>query len=322
MTPQEFGELIRIRREANGLTVEELAARIKLSARVLRSIEQGVLEGLPHAVYARAFVRSYASSAGLSNSEVDEGVRVLFPDCIFDDVTPLPGPIDRQRASGKKRSGGDRLVASLLIFVVVVLPLLAGWFVISQYGSDIMELIKRPLSAAPASPKSETSAPESLPANASQGATASGQTAARVPAAAPAPAMTPVVAETREGNATMPSAAAPDAARSAETPATAPAPAGTVATAAVDTTPEGQPITGNRVSIEARAECWVQAMADGAPSRTVTLQQGQTSVFPFTKKLVLTLGNSGEVAVRYNGKPFSFSAKANEARTLTFPPRQ
>ncbi len=305
MTSQEFGALIRARREAVGLSVEELAGRFKLSVRTLHAIENGVLDGLPHAVYARGFVRAYAQSAGVAPEDVETGIEALFPRSMFEDAGPAPGPIDRQRASQKQYGGGgDKLVALVIILVLLVLPVLAGWFVVTRYGDDIMDLIKRPLSASSNASMSEAPAPQpTVDAQAARTAVAS------APAAQPAPAQ-PAAA-----NATASTPAPLPLARNSSLPVT-PAPA---VDAAVTETAAS--VTGNRVSVEARAECYVQAMADGEGARTMHVYPGQTSVFPFKKKLVLVLGNAGGVSLRYNGKPYPLNAREGERVSLTFSPR-
>ena len=313
MTSQEFGALIRARREAKGLNVEELAGRFKLSARTLHAIENGVLDGMPHAVYARGFVRGYAQSVGVDPEDVEAGIEALFPRAQLDDVAPLPGPIDRQRASSQKQyRGGDRLVAMVLILVLLVLPVLAGWFVISRYGSDIMDLIKRPLSASTNASMPDTPAPQPVASNgAARAAVASppSQAAPAQPGALAAASPAPVSSANATG-----SVAALPAARNAS--AATPPPAATETAAA-----EATPVSGNRVSVEAKAECYVQAMADGEGARTMHVHPGQTSVFPFKKKLVLVLGNAGGVTLRYNGKQYPLSAREGERVSLTFPPR-
>ncbi len=310
MTPQEFGALIRSRREEKGLGVEEIAARIKLSPRALRSMEEGTFDGLPHAVYARGFVRSYALSAGLSEEETEQGLAALFPTSLLDETNPQPGPIDRQRNS-KDKGGLERLVALLTVFVLLALPLAGGWFVVTHYGDAIMNLAKRTFSAAQPGAKLESSAPSvnaSVPSLAS-----SAQSAALERDQRATPQTLPVTAA---GNASAPAAAnatVPVAApqRNATVPEAPPA-------AALAAVPSGE----NSVVVEARSACWVKATADGAEARTVTVKAGETSIFPFKKTLSLTLGNVAGVKLHYNGKPFSLgAASGGNVKTYTFPPR-
>ncbi len=311
MTSQEFGELIRASREARGLSVEELAAKFKLSSKTLYAIENGVLEGLPHAVYARGFVRSYAQSVGLSPEDLETGIEALFPRAVLEGVAPTPGPIDRHLAAQRQNRGGDKIVALVIILVILVLPAAAGVFVLTRYGGDILDLIKRPLSASSTVTAPDAAVPQPADttavsrANGAGPANATTRPAASAPVAVPQPAPVPV-----------PQAAAPVSPPAAGRNATAASPAEAAPAVVVETVPTD----GNRVSVEAKAECYVQAMADGESPRTMHVYPGQTSVFPFKKKLVLVLGNGGGVTVRYNGKPYPLSARSGERVSLTFPP--
>lgn len=313
MTAQDFGALIRARREAKGLSVEEIAARIKLSARALRSIEEGVLDGLPHAVYARGFVRSYGVSVGLSEEELNEGLSAIFPSAMFDEANPQPGPIDRQRNS-KGKGGMDRLLAICIVLVLLVLPLGAGWFVVTQYGDDIMALMKRTFSASQPGAKTETSAPAvsaAVPGTEPSGNNTRQAQSSSTPTSAPAVRENPYVPPAANATATT---AVAVAAPTPQQNATASAP---TAAAVADPIPAGD----KSVVVEANANCWIKATADGAEGRRVTVKAGETSVFPFKKTLVITLGNSGGVQLRYNGKPYPISTKAGDVKTYMFPPK-
>lgn len=314
MTAQDFGALIRARREAKGLSVEEIAARIKLSARALRSIEEGVLDGLPHAVYARGFVRSYGASVGLSEEELNEGLSAIFPSAMFDEANPQPGPIDRERNS-KGKGGMDRLLAMCIVLVLLVLPIGAGWFVVTQYGDDIMALIKRTFSASQPGAKTETSAP------AVSAAVSGTERPGNITRQAQSPAPQAAATAARE-NPYVPPAA--DAIAPASVASAAPAPqqnATTPLNAAAAAVADLVPAGDKAVVVEANANCWVKATADGAEGRRVTVKAGETSVFPFKKTLVITLGNSGGVQLHYNGKPYPISAKAGDVKTYMFPPK-
>ena len=56
MTLKELGQTLREHREASGLSLDDVAARIKLSTRLLASIEEGATAGMPHAVYTKRFI--------------------------------------------------------------------------------------------------------------------------------------------------------------------------------------------------------------------------------------------------------------------------
>lgn len=59
------GATLRAAREAQGLTIENLADRIKFSARQLQALEENKLELLPQGAFLRGFVRSYARALQL-----------------------------------------------------------------------------------------------------------------------------------------------------------------------------------------------------------------------------------------------------------------
>ncbi|MCG3202289.1 MAG: Cytoskeleton protein RodZ [Gammaproteobacteria bacterium] len=63
---QQLGERLRQAREAHGLNVQDIAARLHLSASVVATIENGAFEQLPAATYARGYMRAYAHLVGLN----------------------------------------------------------------------------------------------------------------------------------------------------------------------------------------------------------------------------------------------------------------
>ncbi len=142
MTLQELGENIRQKREAAGFTIEDVATRIKVSSRTLRAIEKGATEGLPHAVYTKGFVRSFALAVGYDPEELNAHLSGVFPAEIFDDskperllfTVPAPGP-------------GKKIFTTLLILCILAGLAAGGWFVAVRYGTTLMEMIKQPFSA-------------------------------------------------------------------------------------------------------------------------------------------------------------------------------
>jgi hypothetical protein len=80
MTPQEvFVGRLRRHRERNHIPLEEIAAETRIKRELLESFERNDLSAWPRAVYARAWVRAYASAIGLDPIDtVDEFCR-LFP---------------------------------------------------------------------------------------------------------------------------------------------------------------------------------------------------------------------------------------------------
>ena len=80
MTDQEaFTTYLRRHRQRSGMTLPGLAAATRIRIELLDGLERNDLEGWPRGLYARAYVRDYATAVGLDPEEtVDEFCR-LFP---------------------------------------------------------------------------------------------------------------------------------------------------------------------------------------------------------------------------------------------------
>ena len=68
LTLADFGALLRERRIHKGLTEENVAAQLKITSRLVKAIEEGDMESMPHAVYARGFIRAYAKLLAVDDS--------------------------------------------------------------------------------------------------------------------------------------------------------------------------------------------------------------------------------------------------------------
>jgi cytoskeleton protein RodZ len=72
-----FGETLRRERELRGIALAEIAEATKIGARFLQAIEQDRVDVLPGGVFARAFVRQYATFVGLDvERTVDDFMRL------------------------------------------------------------------------------------------------------------------------------------------------------------------------------------------------------------------------------------------------------
>lgn len=69
------GERLRASREAQGITVDEVAARTRIPIRHLLSIEESDWEKMPAQTYALGFAKSYATAIGLDRVEIGDALR-------------------------------------------------------------------------------------------------------------------------------------------------------------------------------------------------------------------------------------------------------
>jgi len=75
-TPQTVGERLRAHREAQGLSLAEVASRTRVPLRHLEAIEASEFGGLPSSTYAVGFVRSYARAVGGDEVKLAHDTRI------------------------------------------------------------------------------------------------------------------------------------------------------------------------------------------------------------------------------------------------------
>lgn len=80
MNPQEmFVTRLRRHRERNRISIEDIASETRVKPALIDALERNDLSAWPRGVYARAWIRAYASAVGLDPIDtVDEFCR-LFP---------------------------------------------------------------------------------------------------------------------------------------------------------------------------------------------------------------------------------------------------
>lgn len=66
---KELGAYLRQVRQEKSLPLEDVASKTRISARLLRAIEQGKLEQLPEPVYIQGFIRRFADVLGMDGEE-------------------------------------------------------------------------------------------------------------------------------------------------------------------------------------------------------------------------------------------------------------
>jgi transcriptional regulator with XRE-family HTH domain len=73
--PRTPGERLRAAREADGLSLADIAARTRVPIRHLQAIESGDYSGLPTPTYAIGFAKAYARAVGLDEVAIARDVR-------------------------------------------------------------------------------------------------------------------------------------------------------------------------------------------------------------------------------------------------------
>lgn len=91
--PSGVGPLLRRAREAQGLSLGELATRTRIPMRQLEVIEAGAFSSLPSRTYAIGFARSYARALDLNEGEITAAVRAELGD-VSEARSVVPGGME------------------------------------------------------------------------------------------------------------------------------------------------------------------------------------------------------------------------------------
>lgn len=124
MTLAELGAKLREERVSLGLTVEDVAMRLKVPARILRAIEDGDSADLPHTVYTRGFIKGYGLILGYSSEIIMEMIDSLVG--FSEDFSP-PKTLEAQPNKDEKPRT-KRLGFGLGLKLLVVMVLCAGGY--------------------------------------------------------------------------------------------------------------------------------------------------------------------------------------------------
>lgn len=322
MTLHDLGKEIREQREKAGLTIADVATRIKVSARTLQAIENGAVESLPHAVYTKGFVRSYAKVVGFDAEDLNSRLEEAFPPESLEGTKTGLGLLVRPASS----SGFFKKFIVLVLIIGVLSGIGFGvWYVTTNHGNDILEFVKQPFSAV------TTPAPhDALPGAAEDPAVLAEQA---TPALAGFLPMSQPGTQAREVQASRP-VSAPTATLFAEPAAVDGRNAQAVVEGSAPEVPE-RPVTGEGqgqntsslwplsehqfVFIKANQECWIGSRKDTSRAKDyVTLYPGQVWIFSFKDSLELNLGNAGGIVLHHNGRNVGSLGREKEVKTIRF----
>jgi len=335
MTFQELGETLQREREARGLTVKAVMDATKISRVVILALESGDRSALPHPVYIKGFIKSYARLLELDPDElcmvVDREYQLEQPSAgdISYDVEP-----NAEKAFQDNDAPVGRRRRSIWPTILILLSL-AGAAGILMFNLNKNETPDVPAPAtAPAGEAVQPVAPEGIAPD------------AVAPGIAPseeqgAPAVEPEPGQDGTGEAEQ-SPAVESAAAPAES---APVPAGaesvsdassqgvtSTASAAAEVPDEDAAITQESAPAEPRYEhvliirattdkgCWIGVWRgdEGRMNRDFVLRKGEPLRLMFNSPRRIRIGNVAGVTVTYNGQPYSLDASKGNIQTITF----
>lgn len=320
------GDELRMRREAAGHTIADLAEALRIQKRYLEALEDGRINDLPGTVYALGFLRTYAEYYGLDGDafvtrfkEETEGRR-------HSQEYVLPEPLEEARVP---------TAAIALIGIALAIGAIVIWYSMRPPEVEVAGAVpevptnlaatteeSRPASApaeapqaaepAPA-PAQPTSAPEQEPAVAV--ASSEPEVPPSEPAAASAPAPAPANPPAEAPAEPEAVAAAPTAAvqQEEETPPEANPPVETGQPASTTGEPGAEALAEHvpqvyggtvdaRIVITAVDDSWLEITdAEGNRLMSRTLRVGDSYRVPNQDGLVFVTGNAGGLSITVDG---------------------
>lgn len=124
MVSEPIGVRLKAAREAQGLTLDDVAAKTRVPIRHLQHIEREEWDELPAATYSVGFARAYANAVGLNGSEIGAELRGQLGSTPLV-ATPQYEPADPARVPPR----------SLAIVAAVIALLLAAAYLIWRSGA-------------------------------------------------------------------------------------------------------------------------------------------------------------------------------------------
>lgn len=171
-----FGAALKRAREAQGISIGDMAARSRLSVQQVRALESERTAELPEPVYVRAFIRGVASVLGLE------------PDPLVADYTARYGAAsvgvlpdhDPAKETVVRASGRRTGLKAAVVAIAAVLVCAAGWYAWSSMsdGAETQPAAETPVVDAPESVEAAPAPEQAAADQTAQEKTAAEQAAA------------------------------------------------------------------------------------------------------------------------------------------------
>jgi cytoskeleton protein RodZ len=316
-----FGERLRREREMRGISLDEIAAATKISARNLRALEDEKFKQLPGGIFNKGFVRAYAKFLGIDQEQIVAEYEAASQETEVAREQKLKDEFSKAEFRKLKKSDDHEISlepksqwGTIAVIVLVAALAYGGYNFYQRRKLDKLQPAQSPPPAVniqpPASAPGTTTSPATVsPAPATPGASTSAATTEN----ANPPKVEPPKSEVKEEPPKTDTAKQSSERHEAATSPTAP----TNATSEKPQTVSGPPF---ELKIKVNKPSWVSIKADGKTLVNTTLSPGTERSFKATDKIELILGNSSGVEVSYNGKPVENLDTGQDVRKLTFTP--
>jgi len=105
LNPSRCGGALRLERENQGLTIQDIASRLRLSSKQIEAIEADNFSSLPEATIVRGFIRNYAKQLKINAEPLLDAYNMLVPSSIPYKLTIKPTSKMKVTAYSKPKTG-------------------------------------------------------------------------------------------------------------------------------------------------------------------------------------------------------------------------
>ena len=117
-TPTDVGARLRVAREAQQISLRQIAETTKISISALEAVEENDVAQLPGGIFTRAFVRSYAAEVGL---DPEETMREFVAQVLAEEINE-DKKYDNQSHEHDLFQSQQRMAGTVLKLVAIGLP--------------------------------------------------------------------------------------------------------------------------------------------------------------------------------------------------------
>ncbi len=298
-------------RESQGLSIQDIATRLRLSPKQITALEADNFAALPEPTIVRGFIRNYAKQLKINAEPLLDAYNVMMPNAALHELVVKPSA-NMKMTGYKKPNTGRYLLLGLATLLALGVWLFYQNYIAKPSPTELSEMAidetNAGENAASVEPLPEAALPiaERVPALPAAGQDVALQPSAELNLPAPTAAIAPASTE-------LPTIALPAAA-----PNQLVVPASVATAAAVPTAPAA-PISNGMAKLvfNANQETWVSVVdASGREVYNKIIFAGSRDTVDVKPPVNVTVGNAGATNLTMNGKPIELGPhmRGNVAR--------
>ena len=296
-----LGTFFQEAREAQGLTLEQVAASTRIQESYLQALEEERFHALPEKVFTKGFVRTYARTLGVDEEEALRRFSASAGSYYQKEEEEQQQVIQREEESRKGKANRNAVIiltAVILIGLVFILPREQSLLPTSSPSPSQQEKLE--------SPTEPTVQPEDSTIEESNNSEVNSSVVQEPAPSSNREKAAPQVSAVSKPAATPPVVPKPDLKPKPVAQEEVP-----VATPAEPRKTMRSPFEPGRgeqdgplmLELEALEITWVVVRSDDREPHEALLQPGERALWRAHERFLLTLGNAGGVKVTLNGEP-------------------